>query len=73
MMTTAQRLDLMKIAADLAKSAGSVGPEALDHNVVRVFRALRSEIESGDSLDDASISDVKSAVDIASSLDGLIE
>ncbi|MEM1046569.1 MAG: hypothetical protein AAGL24_10470 [Pseudomonadota bacterium] len=76
MLTSAQRIELLKIAVDISKTAyaaDSQKEKPLDTLVLAVFRKLKSEIESGDGLDDTNMSDVKAAIDVASSLDGIID
>lgn len=76
MLTTAQRIDVLKIAVDMSKTMynadGSKEP-ALDKMALDIFQRLKAEVERGDALDDADMTDVKAAVDVAASLGGLIE
>ncbi len=76
MLTTAQRIDLLRIAVDIAKTAHENSDEKarrLDLATLHVFRSLRSEIEKGNALGDASMSDVKNVVDVAESVEHFID
>ena len=76
MLTTAQRIDLLRIAVDIAKTAHENSDEKarrLDLAALHVFRSLRSEIEKGNALGDASMSDVKNVVDVAESVEHFID
>ncbi|WP_171173708.1 hypothetical protein [Ruegeria sp. HKCCD8929] len=76
MLNVAQRIDLMKLAIEVAKS-GALGtdqpaPRLLDRTL-QAFAAIKAVVESGDPLDDTKITDVKAAVDMASEIEELIE
>ncbi len=76
MLSSAQRIDVLKIAVDLAKAARPEQPDQvnqLEVHVLAIYRSLKAEIEKANLLEDADMSDVKTAIDVASSLDGFIE
>ena len=76
MLSTAQRIDILKIAVDLAKTARADQLERetqLSVQALEIYRSLKAEIEKANLLEDADMSDVKTAVDLASSIDGLVE
>lgn len=76
MLSSAQRIDVLKIAVDLAKAARPEQPDQVNHlevQVLAIYRSLKAEIEKANLLEDADMSDVKTAIDVASSLDGFIE
>ncbi|WP_306115708.1 MULTISPECIES: hypothetical protein [unclassified Roseovarius] len=76
MLSTAQRIDILKIAVDLAKTARADQPEQesqLSVQALEIYRSLKAEIEKANLLEDADMSDVKTALNLASSIDGLIE
>lgn len=76
MLNVAQRIDLMKLAVEVAKAelpgAGDMSPKLLDR-AVDIFATIRSVVESGSALDDTNMNDVKTAVDIASELESLVD
>ena len=76
MLNIAQRIDLMKLSVDLAKAeAGAASKEniSLTKAAAEIFATLKAVLEDGSVLGDTNISDVKSVVDVASSLEELIE
>ena len=76
MLSSAQRIDILKIAVDLAKTTRldqSEKEKQLDVQALEIYRSLKTEIEKTNLLEDADMSDVKTAIDVASSLDGFIE
>ncbi|MEX0366969.1 MAG: hypothetical protein AB3N22_12920 [Ruegeria sp.] len=76
MLNVAQRIDLMKLAMEVAKSEASgtdqPAPRLLDRTL-QAFAAIKAVVESGDPLDDTKITDVKAAVDMASEIEELID
>ncbi|MEX0316723.1 MAG: hypothetical protein AB3N21_02140 [Ruegeria sp.] len=76
MLNVAQRIDLMKLAIDVAKSEASgadqPAPRLLDRTL-QAFTAIKAAVESGDPLDDTKITDVKAAFDMASEIEELID
>ena len=76
MLNVTQRIDLMKLSVDLAKAEASVKKNtevSLAKTATEIFAVLKAVLEDGDVLDDTSIGEVKSVVDVASSLEHLIE
>ena len=76
MLNTAQRIDLMKLSVDLAKAEASVIKDSdisLAKAATEIFAVLKAVLEDGGVLDGADISDVKSVMDVASSIEALIE
>ncbi len=76
MLTLTQRLDLMKLATDIAKTKASWSeekPANLEEEVLSIFELLKPSIESGGAFENTSMSDVKTAVDVASTIDGFLE
>ena len=76
MLNVAQRIDLMKLAADLAKADHpdqSRAETPVQDRVVEIFTALKAAVEAGSVLDDTDITDVKSAVDVVAGLEDLVD
>ncbi len=76
MLNLAQRIELMQLATDIAKTKADWSvekPNRLEDDVIAVFSKLRPCVEQGSALDDTSMSDVKTAVDVASSIGDLLE
>lgn len=76
MLNIAQRIDLMKLSVDLAKAeaGGAKGDDfSLAKAATEIFTTLKAVLEDGSVLGDTNIGDVKSVVDVASSIEDLIE
>ena len=76
MLNVTQRIDLMKLSVDLAKAEASViknSEISLATTATEIFAVLKAVLEDGSVLDDTDIGDVKSVVDVASSLESLID
>ncbi|MEL7257379.1 MAG: hypothetical protein AAFN80_05970 [Pseudomonadota bacterium] len=76
MLNTAQRIDLMKLSVDLAKAEAAVmqGTDiSLAQQATEIFGILRAVWEDGNVLDETNINEVKSVMDVASSIEDLIE
>ncbi|MEL6838384.1 MAG: hypothetical protein AAFP85_03780 [Pseudomonadota bacterium] len=76
MLNVAQRIDLMKLSVDLAKAEVNVTKNediSLAKTATEIFAVLKAVLEDGNVLTDTDIGDVKSVVDVASSLESLIE
>lgn len=76
MLTLPQRLDLMKLATDIAKTKAGWSnnkPAKLEEDILSIYERLRPSVESGSAFENTSISDVKTAVDVASTIDGFLE
>ncbi len=76
MLNVTQRIDLMKLSVDLAKAEANViknSEISLAKTATEIFAVLKAVLEDGNVLNDTDIGDVKSVVDVASSLESLIE
>ncbi len=76
MLNITHRLDLLKLSADLAKAQATTAQDAsipLASTTIEIFKSLRALLEDGNVLEDTNISDVKSAVEIASSLEDYLD
>ncbi len=76
MLSLPERLDLLKLATDIAKTKAGWSeekPARLEEEILSIFERLRPSIENGSAFENASMSDVKTAVDVASTIDGFLE
>ena len=72
MLSTTHRLDLLRLSADLAKAQATTAQNAsssLETTTIEIFKSLKALREDVTVLEDTNMSDVMSAVDIASSLE----
>ena len=76
MLNITHRLDLLKLSVDLAKAQAATAQETtnpLATMTIENFKSLKALLEDGTVLEDTNISDVKSALDIANSLDEYLD
>lgn len=76
MLNVTQRIDLMKLSVDLAEAEANFAKGddiPLAKAATEIFAILKAVLEDGSVLDETNMTDVKSVVDVASSIEELIE
>lgn len=72
MLTISQRIDLLKLAADLAKADRADAETPIAEQVTQIFETLRAAAETGDLLDATTVGDVDTALNVAVKIGDLI-